>query len=685
MPLSSLVRKIPGLRDLPDQEDKALIEDLEKLFDAAKQDRMQYEGQWVLNLAFFLGQQWVVFDSITRRLRSIRSTDRKTVRMVINHIRQQVLTKYAKLSQTSPESKAQPASDDPDDRRQAEVCDAVLEYLRNVDGSEGAEARALLWAIVTGTGIFKVTWNKDASTLLTYPETMLAISTDPQTGQEVREDIPHPKAGEPVLDKNGDHVHLGEVEVEDVSPFEFFPDPFGVTMDQKSWCFTQTLRSREYVMERYGVDVEPTETGHQFIDSQLMSVVGAGQAQPKRGVMVKTFRQRSTKQHPDGRYVVYVEGKVLEQGPNPYPKAQVPYSSFVDIPVPGRFWGASIIEDMIDPQRNLNKARSQAIEIRNAMKPKYFVARNALRPGQSITNAPDEIVEYDPVATAPDSGRPYVAQGAAVPDSMWKDAETSTAELRSVSGINEVSNSDVPGGVTAARAIGFLQEQDDLRLGPTAKAYEKAIAERDKIKLRLGRQFYDEPRTARVVGPNDATKVVEFYKEDIPEDVDVAVRAGSSLPKSRVARQNFILELWKEGFFKDDPQEAARLMELGNIEGFYREAKRDRAHAERENEAMKQGDPRPVEDFHGHKAHIAVHNSFRKSEDYERLDEPTKQLFAQHVAEHKALAAAEAQAPAPAAPGTTTEAGPTGVPADPAALMAAAPGPAEGPAQAFTQ
>lgn len=682
MPLSDLVRKIPGLKDLPDAEDRALIEDLETLFEAAKQDRMQYEGQWLLNLAFFNRQQWVVFDSITRKLRAIRSADQKQVRMVVNLVRQQVLTKYAKLSQTSPESHAQPASDDPDDRRQAEVCDAVLEYLRSVDGSEGAESRALLWAIITGTGIFKVAWNKNAGTLLTYPETMLAISTD-EMGQEMREDVPHPKAGQPVLDKRGDPVHLGEIEVEDVAPFEFYPDPFGVTLDQKSWCFTQTLRSREYVMERYGVDVEPKEvSGHQFIDGQLMSVVGAGQAQPKRGVLVKTFRQRSTKKHAEGRYVVYVDDKVLEQGPNPYPKAQLPYSSFVDIPVPGRFWGASIIEDMIDPQRNLNKARSQAIEVRNAMKPKYFVARGALRPGQSISNAPDEIVEYESVPNAADNGRPYVAQGASVPDSMWKDAETSTSEIRAVSGIHEVSNADVPGGVTAARAIGFLQEQDDLRLGPTAKEYERAIAKRDEIKLRLGRQFYDEPRTARIVGPNDAIKVVDFYKEDIPDDVDVKVRAGSGLPKSRVARQNFILELWKEGFFKDDPQEAARLMELGDIEGFYREVKRHRAHAERENETMKQAEPRLVEDFHGHKAHIAVHNAFRVSEDYERLDEGAKQVFAEHVAQHKAFAAAEA-APAP---GSSQPTQPTETePADPAAMLAAAPGPAEGPAQAFIQ
>lgn len=678
----SFVRNLPGVRDLAPAEDRALIKDLEELFEQAKRDRQQYEGQWLVNLAFFLGQQWVVFDSITRRLRTIRSTDRKQVRMVVNLVRQQVLTKYAKLTQTRPESHAQPASDDVDDRRQAEVCDAILEFLRSVDGSEGAENRALLWAIITGTGIFKTCWNKDAGTVLTYPETMLAVSQDPLTQEEVREEIPHPKAGQPVTDKNGDPVHLGDIEVTEVSPFEFYPDPFGVTMDKKSWYFVQSLRSPEYVLERYGVEVQSKDvSGETFIDSQLMAIAGSGMMQPKRGVLVKEFGQRPSKKYPEGRYVVYVDDRVLHQGPNPYSKAPIPYSAFVDVPVPGRFWGASIIEDMIDPQRNLNKARSQGIEIRNALKPKYFAVRNALRPGQQITNAPDEIVEYEAQPGVPDGGRPHLSQGATIPDSMWKDAERSTDEIREVSGVHEVSNAGTPGGVTAARAIGFLQEQDDLRLGPTAKDYERAIGERDEFKLRLAKQFYEEPRTARIVGPNNAVKVVEFYKEDIPDDVDVRVVAGSSLPKSRVARQNLLTSLFKLGVFKDDPQEFVRLMELGDIEGLYKQTREDISQAERENERMKVGTEQHAHRLDNHKVHLATHNSLRKTEEFELLaakDPGVGEVFDLHVSEHEQLAAlAMPTAAVPPPPSGGAEAVDTalGVP----------PGPAEGPMQAFTQ
>lgn len=674
----TLIQSVPGLKDVAKRgSDRRLVGDLEMLFESARRDRQQYERQWMTNLAFSMGYHWHYFNDVTRRLeRPVVPPWR--VLMVINLVRQQVLTKYAKLVQSRPQAHAQPRSDEPEDKQQAEVCDALLDYLWSTDGSEGAVKRALMWAIITGTGILKTYWNKGAGTLLTYPQTMTVVGPD-GTPQEVA----HPKAGEPLTDQKGEPVYVGEVETCEVSPFEFYPDPFGLTIKDKFWCFIQKLRSSEYVMERYGVEVEPrTVPADQFLEGQIASLAG-GAVQPKLGVLVKEFWQRSTKKYPQGRYIVYVDEQVLYEGPNPYPKTQLPLAAFVDIPVPGRFWGDSMVTDMIDPQRNLNKSRSQAIEIRNLMaKPKYFVPKGALDVGKTITSAPGEIVEWNIMPGAPDGGRPSVDAGAPIPDSFWRDAEQSTAEVRTVSGIHEVSNASAPQGVTAARAIGFLQEQDDLRLGPTSQAYEDAISEISEHKLHLARQFYEEPRTVRVVGRNNSVKVVEFYKENIPDDVDVSVETGSSLPKSRVARQNFVLELWSKQLIQD-PRVAVQMLELGDIEGLYEDSTRDIDQASRENEAMKAGTPREANDFDNHSLHIAEHNKFRKGEEYEQLDPALQDLFAQHVAMHQQFAATQPR-PQPLRVGAPLTPSPQGT-QDIASLLGAKPGLAEGPQQAFVQ
>lgn len=673
----SLIRNVPGLSDISKRfADKTLVSDLETLFEAAKRDRQSYERQWMTNMAFFQNYHWHYFNDVTRRLeRPVVPPWR--VLMVVNLVRGQVLTKYAKLVQSRPQAHAQPRSDEPEDKQQAEVCDSLLEYLWTTDGSESAVKRALMWAIITGTGILKTYWNKGAGTLLTYPQTTTMVGPD-----GVPQEVAHPKAAEPVTDQKGEPIYLGEVETCEVSPFELFPDPFGLTFADKSWCFVQKLRSSEYVMERYGVEVEPRPIQpDQFLEGQMASLAGNA-VQPKSGVLVKEFWQRSTKKYPQGRYIVYLDEQVLYEGPNPYPKCQLPFAAFVDIPVPGRFWGESMVTDMIDSQRNLNKSRSQAIEIRNLMaKPKYFVVKGALDVGKTITSAPGEIVEYNLVTGAPAGGRPHIDQGATVPDTFWKDAERSVSELRSVSGINEVSNASAPTGVTAARAIGFLQEQDDLRLGPTAQAYEEAISEISEHKLRLARQFYEEPRTVRVVGRNNSVKVVEFYKENIPDDVDVQVETGSSLPKSRVARQNFVLELWDKKLIQD-PRVAVRMLELGDIEGLYEDATRDIDQASRENEAMKSGTPREAHDFDNHSIHINEHNRFRKGEEFEQLDPAAQDLFAQHVAQHQQFAPGQPQQP-PLDVGAPPAAQPSAP--DLSAMLGSPTGPAEGPQQAFSQ
>lgn len=613
--------------------DAQLIKDLDALFERAKRDREPYERQWWVNMAFYLGEHHAVWNPVSKKLSRPR-VPKWRVLMAVNLITGTIRTEYAKLIQQRPMAKAQPNSDDPDDENQARVMDDLLDYLWTADGSDKASKRALLWALITGTGLFEAYWDKTAGEPLMQPETTF----DVVSGTEV----PNPAAGQPVTDENGDTVHMGEIRVNECSPFEFYPDPFGLDMAQKNWCFNVKLRSPEYVHEQYGVEVKASEfKAEDHFDGQVATITGA-EAQPREGVLVKRFYQRSTKKHPEGRYVVYVNDKVLYQGANPYPKAQLPYSSFVHIPVPGRFWGDSIITHLLDPQRNLNKSRAQTVELRNLMaKGKWTYARGALRPGQTITSAPGEMIPYDVVPNAPDGGRPKMEQGLAIPDSFWKDIEQAKEEINQVSGVNEVSRADTPAGVTSGRAIAFLQEQDDTRLGPTSQGYEEAIADISRIKLALAKQFYDEPRTIRVVGSDSTVRVREFYKEDIPDDVDVKVQAGSSLPKSRVARQEFVLTLHDKGIVPD-PKDVAKLLEFGEVEGLYEDLNRDIGQAERENERMKNAEPSPdgtfppaVLDFHNHEVHIREHNKWRKGEEHERLAPELQAAFAEHVEAHK--------------------------------------------------
>jgi len=573
--------------------ERMLTEDLDEKLEEAKDARLSLEPQWHENLAFYLGKQWLRWDPVRRRL---MKPDVPPWRVLVtaNFIQGVIRTEYAKMTKQKPTVGVQPRTNNPDDEAQARASEKILEYLWRQTGTHKATKRALLWALVTGTGVLKIFW-------------------DPTAGDEIDEG-----------------VNLGEIVVVSCSPFEIYPDPFGETLEEKHWLFHVKIHSADYVKAKYDADIDPEPvTGDEYAEAQVLNFTGDIVAGPRKGVVIKEYWERPSEEYPDGRYVVYARDQVLASGPNPYPRIYLPFVEIPHIPVPGRFWGESTVTFLKDIQRNYNKSRSQIIEIRNLMaKPKWLVPKGSI--DRSITTAPAEIVDYTPVG----GFKPEPVKGGDVSATYWRDLEQCRHEMYEISGQHEVSHAQVPGEVRSGIAIAYLQEQDDTRLNPTVQAYETAIEKLETYKLELARQFYAEPRTARIVGEENRAEVFEFSAEDIPENADVNVVAGSSLPQSRVAKQEFVLELWRDKLIQD-PRKVLKLLEFGDVEGIYEDTNLDIGQAERENQEMVEGIPHEPEDFENHELHIYTHNKFRKSAEYDELDDGIKELFGQHVEMHE--------------------------------------------------
>lgn len=585
-------------------DEAALTRDLDDKFRDAKSARLVRESQWLLNLSFYLGRQWVTIDPQTQRITS-PAVPPWRVLVTVNFIQGAVQTLLAKLTKNRPKGLVESEGDDPTSSQRAKASNKILDFLWRRSGTDVATTQAMLWALICGTGVLKQFW-------------------DPSAGDEIAPGL-----------------HLGEITTNAVSPFEFYPDPNGERIADKHWAFHVKVRSSAYVLEKYGVEVESqTVTGDDTLDGRISSLLDQPIAQVQKGVVVKEFWERRSAKHPKGRYVVYAREKVLFAGDNPYEKWQLPFAAFQAVPIPGSFWGESVVSGMLDAQRNYNKARSQAIEIRNLMaKPKWLIPVGALEDGVTITSAPGENIVYQ--GTTP----PVSVSGKDVPVTFWKDLQQSRSEMYDISGQHEVSDSKVPTGVTAASAIGLLQEQDNTRLGPIAASYEIAIESLEAGKLALARQFYIEPRTARVVGKNASVEVLEFSREDIPEDASISVVAGSSMPTSEVAKRAYVLDLWKAKVITD-PRKVIELLQFGDTEAVYDDITLDINRAERENEQMKRGQQVQAQRFDSHQLHLHTHDAFRKTEEYEVLDPTIQALFEAHDMEHIQFSVQLAQAQA---------------------------------------
>ena len=448
--------------------------------------------------------------------------------------------------------------------------------------------------ITCGTGYFKTYWN--------------------------------PNEGD-VIDEEG--TRLGEVNVEVVSPFELRKDPTAKKWSQVRWCVEEKLRNVHYVEEKYGVTVDPEDglISTNLFDSMLLAVNGGIESKPvKDSVRVKEYWEIPSKQHPKGRHITIANGKLLQYEDNPY--GRLPYEPFVHIRVPGRVDGASVIEDLIPLQREYNTVKSQRIMNRNLT----FNQRILAPAGALIndpTSEPGEILEYNV-----SKGKPEIMTPPPEPGYVEADLERTLRDLENVSGIHEVSKGTTPPGVKSGVAIAYLQEQDDTKMGPTIHSIENGLEKWAVFVLSIVEEYYQESRLVKVLGKNNQIEVIEFKGADIKGNRDVMVVAGSALPQSKAARQEFILNLVDRGIIQD-PQVILKLLEFGNMEEVYEELAIDVNQAQSENKRWQQGDFSPiVRDFYNHQVHVGEHNKFRKSDDYEQLPPEAQQIIDAHVEEH---------------------------------------------------
>lgn len=150
-------------------------------------------------------------------------------------------------------------------------------------------------------------------------------------------------------------------------------------------------------------------------------------------------------------------------------------------------------------------------------------------------------------------------------------------EMKETSGNRDVSNGGTSAGVTAASAISAMQEAGSktsrMQIRGTYRAYRNLIT----MIIERIRQFYDLPRTFRIIGANATQEYVTITNEklqmqatDINLDdeeqyfrlpcFDVEVSASKSSPYSKMANNELMVQLYQLGVF--NPQNADQSLAL---------------------------------------------------------------------------------------------------------------------------
>ena len=659
--------------------------------------RTYLEPHWQVNLAFAAGQHWLGWHDQTRTLRTIQELDpRYRDRELVTA---DVITEYRTTALGELNSD--------DDRPQ-------LLLRRDDQPSEDFQKvlnRALEWG-------WDNEWDGDRvlrearRLCLDLGTSAVRCRFDPTVGPIVAENVPH-VGGVPVLDPERamelmaagprDDVEMrpirqGKIRWEPLSAFNLLVPP-GVPHEAEfPWECVVRPAPLASVQAEYGAAAaelkEDTDVGSLMgISSSEGSAgtygyltEGGGQPQRLKGhVWLFTYYERPTPRYPDGRTIVFAgnkmkplraENRLPYVTPDGTPSSGISYFHWWR--VTGRFWSRGLVEAMKDPQRIVNKRRTQINEIIDRGLPYVMVERNSAakeRKGLAV-----ELVEIGPNERAP-----VESKGINPGEWMYHDIQEMRVDIEHATGIRGPRLGENPVNVTTFAQLALLIENDQVKRQEILSEHKLSIGHLVEASVYDMRTYWGPDRVLTLAGDEDIAESIDFNATQIPPFFVVKVAKGAIKPRSQAAELKKIEDIWNaaiaSGAYMTAPHDwvewLKESLELGQAldlpEGGV-DAHADKA--ELENHLLTAGQPMPVQYYDPPNVHIPIHREAQIEAELAgnvQVWAAIEEHVQQHVLTAQATAATMSRMVPPPAPLPLQEGAPNGPQEGPA--PEAGPGP----------
>jgi len=662
---------------------KDLIDALEQARDRRLNIRRGFETLWWNNVALVAGDHYSRWDPTMGRFEDrdltwdLSNSDKKP-RLVINHALTVARTELSKLTKSKPIMEIIANSDESQDIAAAKVGRSALDYAEWKFKLDRLRKQALWWMIQTGLGAVYVGWDhtNDKSG---YVEFMI----DPATGEatfskqrqeELKDELDH---GE-LVKLDIERYPLGEVEYKVFSPFQLLPDEVATDFDQIGDLITDEIVDVDVLKQLYPDQADKIQPDQNLqtgtMEQRMIARAGIVGGMSQDANSVENGCRVSTYWLPAGTYYSnflqkgywcrWISNKtVLDRADTfPYQDNRIPFVFFQHIPT-ASIWPDAVVTHIRGPNLEIDKTVSQLIENKDYMaNPMWLVATQHKIKGE-VKNIAGSIVRYRHVPNVPP---PAPVPGMEMPRQVENLLAGLREQILEISGQSEVSRGQVPSGARSGVAVAYMQEEDDTKIAPTVDNMEQAVALMGSLTLERFSQFYTFQRILRFYRRDGIFDVLKFKGSDLKNNTDVVCQAGSAMPKSKAAKQQYTLELVSMGILQDQHQ-IKEALELG--EGEPDDTSKSIAQANRENNMMLHGvwmaqaNPEgqvgegaegfqkmsaavPVKAWHNHQVHIQRHTSVMMDEEFDDLAVTRPEvvrLFDEHIAMHQQQLQQQAQ------------------------------------------
>ena len=258
----------------------------------------------------------------------------------------------------------------------------------------------------------------------------------------------------------------------------------------------------------------------------------------------------------------------------PYTHKEYPFAKFQHIPT-GKFYGKSVIEELIPLQREYNRTQSQIIEAKNRMaKPQVFFREGSVTPDK-ITSEPGLFI---PVKGSAEFPQPVPLTE--LPSYVVQFNERQEVDFENISGQHAPTRGELPAG-TAATGFAYALEQDDTFLTTTHQSIERGVQKVARQTITLCSTYWTVPRLVKATGEDGGLDALLLRGSQLTGSTDIRIESGSSLSTSKSARQAQVTEWMKFGWI--DPNEGFELLDMPMLNQWVNRRKVDKKAAQYEN------------------------------------------------------------------------------------------------------
>jgi|SRR5215471_481455 len=665
-------------------------DDLIAALEQARQRRMQirrgHEMTWWNSIALVNGDHYSTWNPSLAQFEDRdpfwsvgQGNPAKKPKLVINHALTVARTELAKLVKSRPIMEIIANSDEGTDIAAAKVGRSALDYAEWKFKLAKIRKDALWWMIQTGIGAVYVGYDHTDDNAGEY-----RFLIDPSTGDPVFLPLREKQLRQMLENGEIDSLQeekypLGEVEYKVFSPFQLFPDETAIDWEQINDLITSEVIDVDVLYAEIGrpaKDLKPDAGLHLGVIAQRMLARGniptmsddakdIGNAVAVHSWWCLPGVYRNNAFLKDGKFIRWCKGRTKLDYTKAFPfqDGRMPFCFFTHVPVSTSIWPKSVLEDVRGPNLEIDKTVSQLIENKDYMANPMWRVATQHRIKNEIKNVPGAMVRY---RHSPNIPPPEPIPGVQMPQQVENIIQSLQSQILDISGQSEVARGRVPTGVRSGVAVAYLQEEDDTKIAPTIENMEFAIAYMGSLTLERFSQFYTLDRILRFYRRDGMFEVLKFKGADLKNNTDVICQAGSAMPRSKAARQQYVLELVSLGI-EQDPHWIKQALELG--EGEPDDTDKAIAQANRENNTMMHGSDLtqvhantpgtddedvkkwtavavPVKAWHNHPVHIQRHTSVMMDEEFDRLvitHPEIVRIFDEHLAMHQQMVAQQQQ------------------------------------------